>query len=83
MLFEANNDFIARRMYNSMDVKALPPGAKLEDFKLYKLGAFNRGGAVEKPVIIARPEALDVTFDRGDETLKDMFNKEHPEKEIT
>ena len=60
-IFEARNDFIARRTFNSMPPDSLPNGAKLKDFRLYKLGAYNRGDGDRKPYVTAFEKAYDIT----------------------
>ena len=60
-IFEARNDFMARRIIKSMDEKALPPGSTIADFRLFKLGSFDHGDNGKKPKVFGLSEAYDVT----------------------
>jgi len=62
MLFEARTDALAHRIYETMDEKALPPGAKREDFKLMKLGSYFHGDGTKKPQIYGLSSAYDITY---------------------
>ena len=74
-LFEARNDNIARRIINTMDVNSLPPGSKITDFKLMKLGYYDRGNEKQMPKITAYEKAMDITNAElmfGDEEYPEM-----------
>ena len=57
-LFEARNDFMARRIVDS--INEWPTGSKKSDFELYKLGYYDRGDRDVKPRIVAKEFAVRV-----------------------
>ena len=59
-IFEARNDNMARRIYDN--IKEFPPGSVKSDFRLIKLGCYNRGDSKERPYILAKEKAQDITY---------------------
>ena len=72
-LFEARNDFIARRIFNNMNEESFPPGATRQDFKLLKLGSYFHGSEKEKPKVYGLTESYDITKEVRQETDEDLI----------
>ena len=69
-IFEARNDSIARRIISTMSEVSLPPGSKKSDFRLYKLGNYNRGDEKARPYLTAFEKSVDITEEvKFDETV--------------
>ena len=58
-IFESPTDAMARRIHQTMT--GLPPGATIKDYRLYKLGYFNRGSYDKKPHVTAMSDGIDIT----------------------
>jgi hypothetical protein len=60
-LFEARNDNMARRIRENLDMSQLPAGSHISDYRLFKLGFFNRGDSQARPFITALDLPMDIT----------------------
>jgi hypothetical protein len=77
-MFEARNDAVARRIFETLDDKAFPPGSDRGDFRLLKLGSFFHGSEKEGPNLKALSKPLDVT--RHDRLMDDL---EDPDEAVS
>ena len=60
-LFEARNDEMAQRIYNSMKPENLPPGSDLKDFRVLCLGSYFTGDAGNMPYLLGLSKSKDIT----------------------
>ena len=59
MIFEARNDHLAHRIFDG--IEEWPKGTTKKDYKLLKLGCFDKGEDGSMPLLHAHSKAMDIT----------------------
>jgi hypothetical protein len=61
MIFEARNDHVARRIFSTMEDSSFPPGSSKNDFRIFRLGYYDKSSVGKFPTIKGHEKPYDIT----------------------